>query len=380
METIFDKIKRFPKRAIRTALIRTTSIDSKYKGVEKQCVIPERIIQTPEVKEMSFYSDAKYLEKSFYCVPKGELIKLDRAIYKTGQNVLTTSSNEILLESVNADRFRYVFSLTEAYFSNPDPLRVLQDGYYSVFRSTQNNYYHTLIDNLPRLYLLGKFADSPIKLLFPGKPTPVESFFLDRLKPPNVVIELVEPNKSYLVEKLILPSFLTRHYCGYLPEEYIAHFRKCVLPKRPRKKVNRIFIARGPNHTNPRRQRRRFLNEDAVFRELEKYGFKKYILEDLSIDEQINLFYDAEFVVGAHGAGLTNIIFSEDIGVLELFANNCMLPYYYYLSKCLGHKYFYLYGDKSHIHADFTANIAEIAEIFDKIGLSRQNKDEVAQG
>ena len=372
METIFDKIKRFPKRAIRTALIRTTSIDSKYKGVEKQCIIPDRHIPTPEVKEMSFYSDAKHLEKSSYCVPKGELIKLDRVIYKTGQNVLTTSSNEILLESLNAGRFRHKFSVREAYFSKPTQLPV-EDTYYSVFRSTQNNYYHTLIDNLPRLYLLGKFSEnSPIKLLFPGKPTAMESFFLDRLKPSNVVIEQVEPNKSYLVEKLILPSFLTRHYCGYLPDEYIAHFRKCVLPERPRRKVNRIFITRGPDASRPGKQRRRFLNEDVAFKELKKYGFKKYRLEDLSIDEQINLFYDAEFVVAAHGAGLTNIIFSEDIGVLELFANNCILPYYYYLSKSLGHKYFDLYGDKSHIHADFSLNIAETVKIFDRIGLCRQ--------
>ena len=104
METIFDKIKRFPRRAVRTAFIRTTSIDSEYEDTEKQCVIPERIIQTPEVNNMTFYRDAKALEKSFYCVPKGELVKLERVIYKTGGNILTTSSNEVLLKSVNADR------------------------------------------------------------------------------------------------------------------------------------------------------------------------------------------------------------------------------------------------------------------------------------
>lgn len=373
MEIIFDNIKRFPKKAIRTALIKTTSIDSKYQGAEKQCIIPERIIFTPEVKEMSFYSNAKALEKTFYCTPKGELTKLDSVIYKTGGNILTTSSNEILLESLNAGRFRHKFSVREAYLSKSEPLPVLKDTYYSVFRSGHNNYYHTLIDNLPRLYLLGFLKKSPIKLLFPGKLTPIESFFLDRLKPSNVVVEQVEPNKSYLIKNFILPSFVTRHYCGYLPHEYIAHFKKCVLPKRPRRKVHRIFIVRGSDASRPGKQRRRFLNEDVAFEELKKYGFNKYRLEELSIEEQINLFYDAEFVVGGHGAGLTNMIFSEDIGVLELFANNCILPYYYYLSKSLGHKYFYLYGDKSHIHADFSINIAEIVEIVDKIGLSRQN-------
>jgi len=40
--------------------------------------------------------------------------------------------------------------------------------------------------------------------------------------------------------------------------------------------------------------------------------FKNVILEDLSIDTQISLFYNAKIVIGQHGAGLCNIIFMSD--------------------------------------------------------------------
>ena len=43
---------------------------------------------------------------------------------------------------------------------------------------------------------------------------------------------------------------------------------------------------------------------------LTAYGFEDTILEGRSPAEQISLFRDAEAVVGVHGAGLTNILFS----------------------------------------------------------------------
>lgn len=362
METTLKKVKRFPRRTVRTLLIQIKTFNQIFEHAPKQTVVTSREILTPEVEGMNFFWRAKGLEKSYYQLPEGYLRKLRNVVYNTGDDTLMTTRREILAESSNADRLRHVFSVRNTYFSRLCCLPDLDDGsHYSIFHSRQNNFYHTLIDNLPRLYLLGQFGH-PVKLLFSGQPTAVESYFIDKLKPSNVDLEFVEPRKSYLIERLIFPSFLTQHFSGYLPSEYLDYFRARVLPQRPRNKVNRIFIVRGVDRVDPHRQRRRFLNAELAFNELKKIGFKRYVLEDLSIQEQIELFYDAEIVVGAHGAGLSNIIFSENIRVLELFANDCILPYYYYLSKSLGHGYSFLYGSKNNMHADFSIDIARMMQ------------------
>src|SRR5262245_8450133 len=55
----------------------------------------------------------------------------------------------------------------------------------------------------------------------------------------------------------------------------------------------------------------RVSNENQLLPILFGAGFEKIIPEALSFDEQVALFQGAECIAGAHGAGLTNIIFSS---------------------------------------------------------------------
>lgn len=351
METAIESIRRFPKRALRHLFINIKSIDEACKDVTKHYLVPQQIVSTPAAASMDFYPLARALKGADYDFPGGYCAQLDTVIYDTVAGTIKTPARTILADSINTARLPDKFSIRETLFSPVE--KIENDELYSLFRSTNNSYYHVIVDNLSRLYLLSKVERGPIKILFPGKPTAVEQFFIDKLLPDNAQLEFVEPGKSYLVKRLLFPSFMTRHCSGYLPTEYLDYFKARVLPKRPRKKTNRILISRGPNLRNPHKQRRRLLNEASLARALEPYGFQLYRLEDLSIEEQVNLFYDAEFVIGAHGAGLSNIIFSENIGVLELYPSHQILPYYYYLAQSLGHRYTYLCGSKKSIHANF---------------------------
>jgi capsular polysaccharide biosynthesis protein len=54
---------------------------------------------------------------------------------------------------------------------------------------------------------------------------------------------------------------------------------------------------------------RRIINEIQLEPILKKFGFKIIYNEDLNLKNQISIFKSAEFVCGAHGAGLANIAF-----------------------------------------------------------------------
>jgi capsular polysaccharide biosynthesis protein len=61
---------------------------------------------------------------------------------------------------------------------------------------------------------------------------------------------------------------------------------------------------------------RRLLNEEAAIELLEDQGFEAVTLTGMRVSEQIKLFASASHVVGAHGAGLGNIMFCPQGAVL----------------------------------------------------------------
>ena len=68
-----------------------------------------------------------------------------------------------------------------------------------------------------------------------------------------------------------------------------------------------------------RRGRRRITNEDEVSAFMESRGIVPIDMEGMPIVNQIQLFKQARLIVGSHGAGLTNLIFSDRTEVVELF-------------------------------------------------------------
>jgi capsular polysaccharide biosynthesis protein len=76
---------------------------------------------------------------------------------------------------------------------------------------------------------------------------------------------------------------------------------------------------------------------------LAKQGFEHVLLEHLSHEAQLRLFQEAAFVVGAHGGGLANLVFSyPGVKVLELMPDAAFVPDFWRLSNKLGHIYGFL--------------------------------------
>jgi capsular polysaccharide biosynthesis protein len=81
------------------------------------------------------------------------------------------------------------------------------------------------------------------------------------------------------------------------------------------------------------------VNEDALVPALGRLGFSVVRAEELTFGEQVARFAEAEVVVGAHGAGLTNVVFSPEATLIELFEASYTNPCYEALSAACGHRY-----------------------------------------
>ncbi|CAH0180183.1 DUF563 domain-containing protein [Roseomonas sp. CECT 9278] len=91
----------------------------------------------------------------------------------------------------------------------------------------------------------------------------------------------------------------------------IEIFRENVLAKLRRhaetdsQVIKRAYISRNDAPM------RKIANENYVMNLLEKLDFQNIRLDGMSVPQQIRLFCDAEIIIGPHGAGLSNIIFSD---------------------------------------------------------------------
>jgi capsular polysaccharide biosynthesis protein len=91
----------------------------------------------------------------------------------------------------------------------------------------------------------------------------------------------------------------------------------------------------GSNYTSSRK----VLNYDELKIVLDEFGFKSYELENLSFQKQVEIFSSADIVMGPHGAGLVNMIFSEDPVVIELFPENKLKPHFYFICEMMDFSY-----------------------------------------
>lgn len=90
----------------------------------------------------------------------------------------------------------------------------------------------------------------------------------------------------------------------------------------------------------------RFIENEGDFITLvEKYGFKKVLMEEYSYQDQISICNNAKYIIGPHGAGFTNVLFMKDGGfLLELAAKPDDLKsttHYHKLSCFTGINYLY---------------------------------------
>lgn len=199
-------------------------------------------------------------------------------------------------------------------------------------KGAAHNYYHWITEVLPRLELARRagWADADYYVVDCYKPfqrQTLQSLGIPREK-------VIEPHNGLLIEadELIVPSLATalaRSRTGEMLREAFG------VPSPPQVGgTRRIFVSRKNART------RRIANESQIEEVLTPLGFEFHCLEQYTLAKQIQLFGEAEMIVGGHGAGLTNMLYAQaGTRVIELAPSNYIRKCYAMLSEELGHPY-----------------------------------------
>ena len=137
----------------------------------------------------------------------------------------------------------------------------------------------------------------------------------------------------------------------------------CTTDEKPHR---RLYISRA------KAKRRQLINENDIWPLLEKMGFEKVFMEELSFSEQITAMQQAEIVVAPHGAAITNVIFcSPGTHVVEIADLSFPNPNFYALSSAMGHHYWILdaegIGDVHPLKKDLYIDPSEVKNTVLKI-------------
>jgi hypothetical protein len=190
----------------------------------------------------------------------------------------------------------------------------------AIFLPNRENYYHFLVETLPAAILAARL---PTLRSCPLVFSRLSSWQREALAMVGVPAERLAELEA-LKSAGPGPDHL-RFSLGWLPVD-LSFALACAITREglsvrrfPRRGARLIVSRGGGGHIA-----RRLVNEDAVIRALEAQGFQTVLAERLSFREQVELFATAEIVVGAHGAGLTNMLHApQQATLIELMNAAC---------------------------------------------------------
>jgi len=179
-----------------------------------------------------------------------------------------------------------------------------------------DNYYHWTVETLPQIRYLLEYEsnhDIEITYLVPGDSPSWLKQTLDLLGIPESKIEFAS-HDIYEIDTLLLPSFPLQSM-GDFDWIQSSVLENSSITKSRQNSAPNVYISRQ------NAVERRIINEAEVMKTLSRYGFEYCQLENNSVEENISLFYNADFVIGPHGAGLTDLIYCDDSVIIELFGS-----------------------------------------------------------
>lgn len=199
------------------------------------------------------------------------------------------------------------------------------------------NYYHWLVEDLPVALRAREYSREAVALISSNQPGYVEQSlrFFGFSSP-------LRAKGKVRVNNVIVPS---RNLDNGWPRPddvaLLRSFEAFASPLNPTRR--RIYVSR-------RGSRRSLRNEIQLEQLLQASGFEIVHLENMAFEEQVSLFSQVDIVVGAHGAGLSNMIFAPSSSrLLELVTPDRAIQCFESICQTVGinYKRIFLEADRS---------------------------------
>lgn len=321
--------------------------------------------QEPSPKLMQFY------ENKTFELPEGEVYVFEKAFLLGNEAVGVTINGAIISDTaldepivlhkcsprLLMDFDKYPIDKTQSWCCSL--VHIFSSGNYT-------NYFHWITDSLVLIQgvqALESKMGKKIKLIVNKNRAKYQDEYLSILG--YTASDLIEWDcQKMFVENLVV---VKSRRIGINRDEVLSpsaiHWlrEKIIIPDLAPKFGEKIYIKREPPAC------RRVLNEVELYPFLEKEGFEIVDLDGLSVLDQISLFRYAKIVISPHGAGLINILYAQDMKLIELIGNmDNEKDYYWYaayysLSNVLKFDYAFLECD----FVPVVQNQKQVKQIYD---------------
>lgn len=228
---------------------------------------------------------------------------------------------------------------------------------------------HWMVDCLPRLHNFDlALPGVALTILMPRGASEFQRELLEAVLPRRFRVRWDVAEPWVQCSEFYWSSLVSARCMNRLPREYIETIRAPVFrkfgPTGPHRKRRRLYISRR------RARYRRVLNEETMLRLLESYGFEEIDLEKLSFREEVELFHEAEVVLGPHGAGFAGLFFAGEIDVVVLYPTRVPPNYFHTMAGGLGQRHHFVCHDEKDEDDSFSVDIPALKAVLEvEIGL-----------
>jgi capsular polysaccharide biosynthesis protein len=242
--------------------------------------------------------------------------------------------------------------------------------------ASENNYSHWLLDILPRIKIFeeNNSIEQIDHFLFPELK---HSFQYETLKILDIPLNKVISDKKnrHIESETLIATDHPWHKKGNIhdemkniPEWIILWLREKFLKYSENTNIcDKIYIDRSDSLFN----HCQIINSKEVWQFLKEKGFKRFKLSEINFKNQIGLFNSARIIIGAHGAGLSNIIFSKpETKVIEIRPENHVNEVFSKISKINNLNYKKILSNHSRLSinnkiGNILVNIDDISKLLD---------------